>query len=360
MSEDGQQFASVAELVEGIRRGLVPRSIRLFAAQGLLPVTREELIRVLVLLVAEGDDEIAAAARATLTGFSTEHYRRLLELPELEPLELDLLARAVGEEEVWTGIVRHPAVADETLRRLARAGGARTQDAIVTNQRRLLGCLDLLADLRANPQVSLEVLRRVREFEDEFLHKATQWVLSGEAEPAVEEGPSVEEALAALRELGMKPPGEELPADQLPAPDLGSGAGMQDAFLRLAKMNTFQRIMQALKGSREERMILVRDRSVLVVRAVLESPKMRDSDVEQIAAMRSANEEALRIIAAHPRWTRKYGVVRSLVFNPKTPPGLAVPLVMRLTLRDLIILARDSNVGEAVRRVGRDLRDKRR
>jgi len=360
MTEGAKPFASVAELVEGIRRGLVPRAIRLFAAQGLLPVTREELIRVVVLLVAEGDEEIAAAARGTLGTFSTEHYQRLLELPGLEPLELDLLARAVGNEDVWTGIVRHTAVADETLRRLARVGGARTQDAIVTNQRRLLGCLDLLADLRANPQVSLDVLRRVREFEDEFLHKAAQWVLSGEGEPEAPEGPSVEEALAALRELGMKPPGEELPADQLPAPDPSGGAGMHDAFLRLARMNTFQRIMQALKGSREERMILVRDRSVLVVRAVLESPKMRDSDVEQIATMRSANEEALRLIAAHPRWTRRYGVVRSLVFNPKTPPGLAVPLVARLTLRDLAILSRDSNVCEAVRRFARAQRDRRR
>ena len=56
------------------------------------------------------------------------------------------------------------------------------QDVVITNQVRILNCLEALEDLRANPQVSQVVLRRVREFEEEFIEKAV-----AQAEGAVEE-----------------------------------------------------------------------------------------------------------------------------------------------------------------------------
>jgi len=60
---------------------------------------------------------------------------------------------------------------------------------------RLLAHLEILDDLRANPRVSQVVLRRVREFEEEFIEKA----ISGQFALAEEQGTSIEEALAALR-----------------------------------------------------------------------------------------------------------------------------------------------------------------
>ncbi len=355
MSSTGT-FSSVGELVKGIRQGLVPRAVRVFAAQGLLPVSREELIRLLVLLVTEGDREIAELARQTLATFTVEHFAAVLQLDDLEPLDLDLLARSCEDDEFRAAVVRDRRVANETLRWLALVGGPAVQNAIVTNQTRLLGCLEILADLRANPQVSQDVLRRVREFEEEFLEKACRWAAGEVAELEQPEGPSIEEALAALKALGMQLPGGEVPADRPPEPEPGAPREQRDAFLRIAMMNTFERIMQALKGTRQERLILVRDRSLLVVRAVMMSPQLQDSDVEEIAGMRSVNEEALRLIAARSRWLRRYKVVRNLAFNPKTPPGIVIPHLGRLSIRDLGMLTRDRNVSEAVRRAARNLR----
>ena len=45
-------ISNVAELLARIRQGMAPRALRLFAAQGLLPVSREELIRVVLILAA--------------------------------------------------------------------------------------------------------------------------------------------------------------------------------------------------------------------------------------------------------------------------------------------------------------------
>jgi hypothetical protein len=83
-------------------------------------------------------------------------------------------------------------------------------------------------------------------------------------------------------------------------------------------------------------------------------------DVERIAGTRATNEEALRIIAMRPRWLRRYGVLHNLVFNPKTPPGIALQLVRRLSHRDLMLISRDRGVSETVRRVAKDLADRRR
>jgi hypothetical protein len=354
VTADQTKVSAVADLISGIRAGLVPRTVRLFAAQGLLPVTREELIRLLALLAAESDAEIAEAARATLGTFSLEHLLAVMQLPDLEPIEIDLLARAAPSEALWEAIVRHPSASNETLRWLAATAPARTLDAIITNQTRLLGCLEIVQDLRTNPQVTQDVLRRAHEFEEEFLRKATVWA-TADPEPDEPTGPSIEDALAALKAIGMNLPGPELVAMALAEPEEEPEGEIADAFLRLAKLNTYQRIMRALKGSREERLILVRDRNLLIVRAVMASPKLTDSEVEKIAGMRSASEDALRTIGTRRRWLRRYGTIRALAFNPKTPIAIAMQLIRRLNHKDLGTMARDKGVPEATRRVARDI-----
>jgi hypothetical protein len=354
-------ISSVAELLAKIRQGMAPHALRLFAAQGLLPVSREDLIRINLILAADGDDDVAAAAKGTLEGFTTENLMSVLPLADIDPLELDLLARCREDESLWQAIVRHPKSANETLRWLARVAPPVTQDVIITNQVRILACLEVLEDLRANPQVTQEVLRRAREFEEEFLQKAIVWAAAEGPPVEVPDAPSIEQLLAELKAIGMRFPGVELELEK-PQFELEAGASaeIRDAHARIADMNTAQRVLQAVMGSREERLILVRDRSPLVVRAVMLSPKLSELDVERIAGTRATNEEALRIIAMRPRWLRRYGVLHNLVFNPKTPPGIALQLVRRLSHRDLALISRDRGVSETVRRVAKDMAEHRR
>jgi hypothetical protein len=355
-------MSSVAELLAKIRQGMAPRAVRLFAAQGLLPVGREELIRLNLILAADGDPEVADAAKATLSGFTTENFMAVLRVQDADPLEIDLLARCAQDEALWQAIAQHPNTANETLRWIARVAPAVTQDVLITNQVRVMGCLELLEDLRANPQVTQEVLRRVREFEEEFLQKAIVWASAEGGQPAeVPEGPSIEQVLAELRAIGMRLPGGEVEFERMVFElEPGAPEELRDATARIGQMNTAQRVMQALRGNREERLLLVRDRSPLVVRAVMLSPKLNEIDVERIAGMRATNEEALRIIASRPRWLRRYGVLHNLAFNPKTPAGIALQLIRRLSQRDLGLISRDRGVSETVRRVAKDLADHRR
>jgi hypothetical protein len=250
-------------------------------------------------------------------------------------------------------VVRHPQAANETLRWLAHEGSASVQLTIVTNQKRLLGCLELLSDVRANPNTNQDVLRRVREFEEEFIEKATVWATAEQLQPEIETGPSIEDALNALKLLGMQVSLGFEGEPGLPEPDAGAPPDVRDAYIRIALMNVFEKIMCALKGTREERLILVRDRNNLVLRACVNSPRMNELDIEQIAAMRGVTDEVFRMIVTKPRWLRRYGIIRNLAFNPKTPPGVALQLLRRLNLRDLANLARDRNISEVVRKVAR-------
>ncbi len=81
----------------------------------------------------------------------------------------------------------------------------------------------------------------------------------------------------------------------------------QTTLQRIAAMNVAQRVGLAMKGSREERAILIRDPNKIVSVAVLSSPKMTESEIESIAKMASMSEEILRIIANSRAWTKRYG-----------------------------------------------------
>jgi len=132
-----------------------------------------------------------------------------------------------------------------------------------------------------------------------------------------------------------------------PAPPAQTGEGL---LLRLARMNPPQRVQAALRGSRDERLILIRDTNRVVWRAVLDSPRLGESDVELIAAMRNVHEDVLRYIAGERRFLRSLSVVRNLVNNPRTPIDVALPLLKHLFTIDLQFVARNRMISEQIRR----------
>jgi hypothetical protein len=115
-------------------------------------------------------------------------------------------------------------------------------------------------------------------------------------------------------------------------------------------MNAADKVIAALKGNREERAILVRDPNRIVATAVLGSPRVTEPEIESFAAMRSISDEILRKIGNNREWTKRYNVISNLVKNPRTPLGVALPLVARLNPRDMKGIVADRNVPEAIRK----------
>ena len=114
-------------------------------------------------------------------------------------------------------------------------------------------------------------------------------------------------------------------------------------------MNFPQRIRAAMKGTREQRAILIRDPNKLICASVLSSPKVSVPEVESFARMQNVSEDVLRIIGHNRAWLKSYGVILALTKNPKTPLALSMQLMTRLTTKDLAKLSVDRNVPEALR-----------
>lgn len=118
---------------------------------------------------------------------------------------------------------------------------------------------------------------------------------------------------------------------------------------RIAAMNVSKRIALAMKGTREERGILIRDPNRIVTSAVLSSPKMTDSEIASIARMANVSDDVLRTICRNRAWLKNYSVTLSLTKNPKTPVALSMSLLSRLSEKDLRMLSTDRNVPDALR-----------
>jgi len=122
---------------------------------------------------------------------------------------------------------------------------------------------------------------------------------------------------------------------------------------RIAAMSPGQRLALAMKGTREERAVLVRDPNKMVAVAVLSSPKITDSEVENIAKMANVSDDVLRIIGQTRAWMKDYAVVAALTRNPKTPVAVSLNLLSRLMEKDLKTLTTDRNVPDVLRLAAR-------
>jgi hypothetical protein len=122
---------------------------------------------------------------------------------------------------------------------------------------------------------------------------------------------------------------------------------------RLASMNVSEKIRAAMRGSREERTILIRDPNKLVSLAVLSSPKVNEREIESYAKLANVSEDVLRVIGSTRAWTKSYAIVRSLAFNPKSPIAVSMTLVSRLVEKDVRMLSIDRNIAEPVKLLAR-------
>jgi len=153
---------------------------------------------------------------------------------------------------------------------------------------------------------------------------------------ALEEEPTPVAAEAAA-EPAAEVPGEEKPKERV------------TLLQRIGRMSAAEKIKTALTGNQEERLLLIRDSNKLVARAVLQSPKLTDQEIENIASMKSVTEEVLRLIATSRKFLKSYAVVRSLINNPRLPIDIGLHLLNRLNERDMKGLMLNKNVAEVVR-----------
>ncbi len=139
-------------------------------------------------------------------------------------------------------------------------------------------------------------------------------------------------------------------------PDLGK---RQTLLQRLATMTVAQRVQFAIKGGSEARRTLIRDTNKVVQRAVLQSPRLTDQEVEAFASMSSLTDEILRLIAKNRNFRKNYVVIRNLMNNPKTPLDVSLHMLPMLNPLDLKRLCTNKNIPETLRTTANKLQRQR-
>ena len=142
------------------------------------------------------------------------------------------------------------------------------------------------------------------------------------------------------------------PATQKPAGGSTKGEPKRENTLqKINRLDIKGRIQLALKGSKEERSILIRDGTKVVALAVLEAPKLSDGEVEKFASQKNVLEAVLRQIPLKRRFVKNYIVVRNLVANPRTPLDIGLALMKNLLVQDLKNISANKEVSETIRKL---------
>lgn len=354
------------EIVGRILDGKAPANIRTAAARGALPLPRPTLVRLQVFLLEDPDEEIREGAKAALEQLDTQAIREVLSDRTIPGEVVAHFAKlAAREETLAERVAFHPASPLSALAVLAATGNAAIIELVLTNEERLMVEPVLLERLMLNPALRTDQRGRILELLDR-VSKNQEQQASARREADQTDDAATDEALtedleevARLLEVDV---GELLSASEILDPEEFEESDepeIRDAYRKILRLNTAQKAILAMKGNREERMILIRDSNRTVAVGVLRNGRISEPEVESIAKMRNVTDEVLRQVGGSRDWTKNYNVILSLVHNPRTPQGVSMNFVNRLVNRDLKVLVGSREVPELIRRMARRTLDTR-
>jgi hypothetical protein len=389
-------------MLELIRASSVPATLMQSAAKGALSVPSQEMIEILVHLATQ-NKVLGEQASLTLAAWDEASSLTAASNPTTSKEVLDYLIDPHNlRPALLPALLENPAVTDATLVALA---GSISRDAVDTflKSKRINSSREIMQALAANRNFTGIQSAMIEEWLAELIASSTP-----STKPAVEmekppegkssEIPNVEnepdvpeeeitkyltehaaeiaaEAAKPFQPIGGNydeseaadaPPPEvktEIAADLIKAPEpefkrpaLKKSVLTQDekrgsALQKIAKLDITGRIQLAMKGTKEERALLVRDGTKIVALAVLESPKVSDSEIEKFAGQKNVLESVLRAIPMKRRFMKQYGVVRNLVSNPRTPIDVSLGLVKHLMLNDLKHLSSNKEISDTIRKI---------
>jgi hypothetical protein len=356
----------------------------------MLPLSNDDLLESLVVLSSDPNEDLRTAVMATLETLKPESFIHLAAQANAPSDVLGFLCLwPRSPRELIEAVVFNPSTPDGALAQLA----ARTQDskiieAISLKQQSLIRTPDIIDAILSNSTRSPEAERRAREVREEFFEKQfgvrmiadeqrVQADAAREAERTERETVSIG-GIDDLIRLGLVEDGiddslineyesEYGPFSEAP-PEAEEQLDIQQivgdiiaeevpdfsidrvpVFQRVALMSVKDRVMLAIKGTREARMILVRDPNRIVAGAVMRNPRLTDSEVEHIAAIKTVPEDVLRLIGQTRAWTRSYVVIHNLVRNSRTPIATSLVFINRIQTRDLRALSLNKNIPDVIR-----------
>jgi hypothetical protein len=349
-------------MIDLIKESAVPVTVMRSAARGALSLPPVEMIEILVYL--SGHHLFGDQARLALAGFDQAAMKEVAADPLTPGSVLEYLAAPQNVRPALLPVLlANSSLPQQSLLELAQGKSNEIHAALlaserVRNDRTVLDVMlanhevdartqtqvmEALARLGSNPADVLQAEGGMNEDILAIDEDVSQYLTEHATDIAAEEAKSFE--LTDLTEDEKK----ELRAPV--APEAKPEQSRMSPLQRISQMRVGDRVQLAMKGSREERYILIRDGSKVVSSAVLESPKLSDQEIEMFAAMKNVQESVLRGIAGKRKFMKLYPVMRALTANPRCPLDVALPIMKSLLVQDLRNLSMNKNVPDTLRKV---------
>ncbi|HEY4907336.1 MAG TPA: hypothetical protein VIH74_07775 [Candidatus Acidoferrum sp.] len=311
------------ELVEELRSGRATRENKLAVCTGGAQLTPVDRAEVLAVLAADPDAAIAKHADEAAVTQPIESFVEALKRSTATPALFAYASRQlIDKPGIAIALIENRNCPAERFIGIAPTLPAASLKELIDDLDRISDSSALAAALLKNPALTETQQRVLREvLTDATLGEAALADAAADAEPDV--------------------------------------AKRQTLIQKLGKMTVSQRVQFAIKGGSEARRTLIKDTNKVVQRAVLQSPRLTNQEVEAFASMSSLTDEILRLIATNRNFRKNYVVVRNLLNNAKTPLDVSLNLLPMMNPIDLKRLTTNKNVPETLRTTALKLQKQR-
>jgi hypothetical protein len=396
----------MARMIDMIRSSAVPATLMQAAARGALSVPPVEMIEIMVHL-ANHNKVFGQQARMTLAGWEEKSSLDAASDPKTPQEVLDyLIALENLRPRLLRALLENPSIGDPALMELATKGSRGVVEAMRKSPR-VQRTPVILKAVASNPNATENEAAELQETLVVGSEAIGEVGAANEADAGITSDPEVEAIVTAYltehaheiateQEKPFQPlggmyefesvtaevavpasedkaaePAATSPAAATTAPMAKAGPTAAaakaslihkktylsheeergSALQKISRLDIKGRIQLAMKGTKEDRSILIRDSTKLVALAVLESPKITDGEVEKFANQKNVLEAVLRQIPMKRRFMKNYGIVRNLVANPRTPLDVSLGLMKNLLTADLRNLSSNKEVSDTIRKL---------
>ncbi len=301
------------EVLADLRNGTASREDKLAVCTGGVKLPPPDLAEVLTVLALDSDPLISTHAQESVLALPIENFVEALNRQQaLEPLFEFAAKNLAAKPGVADALIKNKSCPAEHLVPLVEHLSALGVQSLMDELERVSDSRELAAALEKSTSVTFEQKIQLNELLSDAL--PDQELL---AEVAAEAEPDPERRKTLLQQIST--------------------------------MTVAQRVKFAIMGGSEARRTLVRDTNKVVQRAVLQSPRLTNQEVEAFASMTSLTDEILRLIGKNRNFRKNYNIVRNLLNNGKAPLDVTLGLLPMINATDLKKLGMNKNIPETLR-----------
>jgi len=301
------------EVLQEMRRGNATREEKLAVCTGGVKLPAPDLAEILSVLALDSDELISTRAQESILALPIENFVEALHRQQaLEPLFEFAAKNLAAKPGIADALIKNKNCPAEHLVPLVQHLSALGVQSLMDELDRVSDSRELAEALEKSTSITLDQKNQLNE-------------LLSDAMPDME---ALADALA-----DAEPDNER----------------RKTLLQQISTMTVSQRVKFAMKGGSEARRTLIRDNNKVVQRAVLQSPRLTDQEVEAFASMTNLTDEILRLIGKNRNFRKNYNVVRNLLNNGKAPLDCSLGLLPMLNPPDLKKLGMNKNIPETLR-----------